>query len=86
LEAPEEDYDVDEVDETENDMQPAVPSPSTPAMTMDSIFGDDPLFENFKELVEDTFIEPEDVIPLLGPTQQTRVNKRPKFKARAKKK
>jgi len=70
------------VDETEIEL-PTIPT--LPPMSMESIFGDDPLFDNFKELVENTQ-SPDAAIPLLAPTNQDRVNKRPKFKARAKKK
>lgn len=70
------------VDETEIELPT---TPTLPPMSMESIFGDDPLFDNFKELVENTQ-SPDAAIPLLAPTNQDRVNKRPKFKARAKKK
>lgn len=78
---------MDEVDETEmDDEQPSTPILAS-TMTLDSIFGDDPLFEDLKELVENTQEEPEEAIPLLVTTlTNNRINKRPKFKARSKKK
>lgn len=82
-----EDPTMDEVDETEMDDEPPPTPTLASTMTMDSIFGDDPLFEELKELVENTEQEPEEVIPLLATTlTNNRVNKRPKFKARSKKK